>query len=124
MTDAERFKQLLRNDLTHALKARQPHVVSAMRSAISAIDNAEAVQLDPDANPARNVDPLGGSFGSGEVPRRTLSSDEIRSILQAEADERTAQAGAYRSLGRQDEAYRLVQEAAAIQGHLDGDDAR
>lgn len=123
MADAERIKRLLRNDLTHALKARQPHVVSAMRSAISAIDNAEAVQLDSDSIPARNINPIGGSFGSGEVTRRTISTDEIRKILRAEADERIAQAGTYRSLGRLDDADRLVQEAAAIRHHLDGEDA-
>jgi hypothetical protein len=41
--DAQELRGVLRRDLTAALKTRQPDVVAALRIAIAAIDNAQAI---------------------------------------------------------------------------------
>lgn len=48
------LRDALRRDLASAMKAREPDAVSALRTVIAAIDNAEAVPA-PDESPTRST---------------------------------------------------------------------
>ena len=93
MTAAHHWRTTLRDALLAARKDRDATRVSALRSALSAIDNAET----PDG--ARVEAPSSATFagavvglGAAEVARRELSDAQIRSLLHGEVDERLAAA--------------------------------
>lgn len=96
----------LRTDLTEAMKSRSTGEVRAIRSLISAIGNAEAVE-GPDT-----YDPSIG--GHADVPRKELTSDEVRSVISGELAEREAAAEQYRRLGQDDAAAELEEEVSVI----------
>jgi hypothetical protein len=78
-----------------ARKDRAATRVAALRSALSAIDNAETpddahVAVQSSGTIANAVVGL----GAAEVARRELSDDEIRRLVRAEIDERMAAASA------------------------------
>lgn len=110
----------LRASLTRSIKRRNAVAVTALRSALAAIDNAEAV----DAPPARTAggSPIAGAvqgLGAGEAPRRHLSDADIAEIVRAEVAQRQAAAAEYDRLGRGETSTRLRAEAAALVEHLD-----
>ena len=118
-TPAE-FRALLRRDLTAAMKARQAEAVSALRTALAAIDNAEAVEMPPD-DAAMTSGPVAGAragVGSTEAARRELSIAEVRALLQEQVVERLAAADQYESLGKGDTADGLRREAEVLQAYL------
>jgi hypothetical protein len=101
MTAAQHWRTTLRDALLAARKDRDAARVSALRSALSAIDNAGAVPtatlrsatpISPDAPSSGTI--AGGVVGLGaaEVARRELSDEQIRSLLHGEIDERLAAA--------------------------------
>jgi uncharacterized protein YqeY len=109
--------------LTEAMKARDPVAVAALRSALAALDNAEAV--DPAQAPAAG--PVGGTvakslagLGAGEVPRRTLTEGEEAGVLAAELHDRQAAADDYERLGEPERAARLRAEAEVLAAQLPG----
>ena len=100
----------LKADLKIALKSRQKHVVTILRSALSEIDNAEAVALD------ESMVPVVGR--ANDVPRKSLTEKQIRDILQAEADEIRHSLTEYQRLGKHEEAQRLHQEWEILNQYL------
>jgi uncharacterized protein YqeY len=83
------WRQTLRAQLLAARKERDPTRVSALRSALSAIDNAETPDAGDHGMPTGGV--VAGSvagLGAAEVPRRVLTDTEIRTLLRAEVAER------------------------------------
>ncbi len=91
------------------MKARDAAAVSALRSALAAIDNAESV--DAPSVGKKYSGPIAGAvsgLGAAEAPRRELSEDEIEDIVRAEVAERRAAAKEYGSLGRDDDGHRLT----------------
>lgn len=96
-----------------AIKARDPIAVSALRSALSAIDDAGAVARSGSTKATLGV-------GVGDIARRGLSEQDVLEILRGEVQERSAAAAEYERLGRGEEARRLLAEAEAIASHLDG----
>lgn len=106
-------RQRLKVSLRDAIKARDPVAIAALRSAISALDNAEAVE-----GPARVRPHLG--LGAADVARRELSQQDVVQIVRAEIDERLAAAAEYHRLGRMDDARRLGAEAGVLESHLRG----
>jgi uncharacterized protein YqeY len=121
----------LRLALTEALRARDMVAVSALRSALGAIGNAEAVEPGA-AAPAglgRPADPgspqVAGAvagLGAAEVARRSLSAAQIEQIVRAEAAEREDAARGYERAGRADPADRLRREAQLLLAVLVDDD--
>jgi uncharacterized protein YqeY len=113
------LRQTLRAALRTAMKARDETATSALRSALSAIDNAEAVEAP--TPPTAGSGPIAGAVdgvGAGEAPRRALSAVEVVAIVQSDIDERVAAAGEYDDLGRMEEAARLRAEAAVLTAFL------
>jgi uncharacterized protein YqeY len=112
------LRQRLRDALPGALRERDRAAVSALRSALAAIENAEAVVPDPAAVRGLAVErtPLGP--GTTEVARRELTEPEVERLVRAEVAEREAVAGEYERAGRHEYAARLRAEAAALAEHL------
>ncbi|HYX61455.1 MAG TPA: hypothetical protein VE888_20885 [Streptosporangiaceae bacterium] len=110
----------LRRALGVALKAREAGAVSALRSAMSAIGNAEAV--DPSARPAgtgsAHFAGTVAGVGAGEARRRLLTEADADAIVRQEAAEREAAAGEYERGGRAAEAARLREGARALMAVL------
>jgi uncharacterized protein YqeY len=92
-----RLRAILRADLAQARKANHSEKVTLIRTLIAALDNAEAV----------NVQTSAVADSPGEVPRRTLSNEEIMEIVLREGAELRAAAEDYERHGRPDEANRL-----------------
>jgi uncharacterized protein len=98
--------------LRAAMKERDTVAMSALRSALGAIANAEV---------SENV-PIAGSvagLGGAEIDRREVTEDEATAIAAAEAADRRAAARHYQAAGHADRADRLRREAQAIESALD-----
>jgi uncharacterized protein len=118
--DARALRDALRQGLTAALKARDPDARAALRTAIAAVDNAEAVPA-PDPNPATTSAHIAGASsgpGSTEATRRQLNGSELRDILRDQIDERTREADRYDTLGQADAAERLRRQARTLAAYL------
>jgi uncharacterized protein len=110
-------RQRLDLALRQALKARDKAAVSALRSALAAISNAEAVT--PGSAQARgalspHVAGTAAGVGATEAARHSLSDHEIAEIVGREIAERESAARDYERCGRDEQAARLRQEAEAI----------
>jgi uncharacterized protein YqeY len=105
----------LRAALRAALRSRDMVAAAAIRSALGAIGNAEAVP--PGGSPVRPVGSqhiAGAGLGAAEVPRRALTEDDVAAIVAAEVTERQSAADQYQRLGREDQAALLRREVAIL----------
>ncbi|MDB5498816.1 MAG: hypothetical protein JWP28_2847 [Phenylobacterium sp.] len=103
---AQSLRARVAGDLQLALKARDAHEISALRSLFSALDNAGAV-----ATTGRNTPVYGRS---GDVPRRALSAGEVEGLVAAEVAEREASIADYERGGHHEAADRLRAEARVL----------
>ncbi|MBB5808776.1 uncharacterized protein YqeY [Saccharothrix ecbatanensis] len=111
----------LRGDLKAALKGRDVVAVTALRSALAAIDNAEAVPTDHPSAAAQGSEHFAGAasgLGAAEAERRHLTEADLRSIVENEIGERSVAAAEYDRLGRTDLADRLRAEAEVLSRYL------
>ncbi len=115
------MRDSLRADLKTAIKSKDRVAIAALRSALGAIDNAEAVPID---HPAGDVPMTSGNehvagvalgLGAAEVERRHLTEADLRDIVAHEIRERMTSAEEYERLGRADAAERLRAEAAVLE---------
>ena len=122
MSAADIWRQRLRADLVAAMKARDPVAVAALRSAISAIDNAEAVAVPDGGAPALAGAIAGAAAGVGstEVARRDLAPDEVRGVVQMLIDDWEGAAAWSRGHGLPERAERLGREAAVLRAFVAG----
>jgi uncharacterized protein YqeY len=112
---ADEWRTRLRTALLTARKDRDIVRVSALRSALSAIDNAETPDgVELDAPSSGKI--AGGVVGLGaaEVTRRPLSDTQIRELVHAEIDERLTAAEEFSTGGHAERATLLRTEAAAL----------
>lgn len=115
MTPAEQWRDRLRQSLLSARKSRDTSSVSAIRSALSAIDNAETPQADQtDTRIGGAIAGAVSGVGSTEVARRVLSDAGIRALVQAEVDERRTAADEYIANGHHERAADLQSQAAVL----------
>ena len=101
------------------MKARDAATVAALRSALAALDNAEAVAPPP--APALQDGVIAGAvagLGAGEAARAELSEARMAEIVGAEVADRRAAAADYAQAGRAERAARLTAEADALAGFL------
>jgi uncharacterized protein len=118
---AQALRATLRADLVTAMKLRRPEAVAALRTAIAAIDNAEAVEA-PDGIAEVASEHVAGArtgVGSTEVQRRVLSLGEVRTLLRAQVEERRTEADRLDTCERPDPARRLRLEAEVLGRYLD-----
>ena len=119
-TSARLLRRRLEAALRTAMRNRNAGAASALRSALSAIDNAESVDGQPEPTTKSGlVAKAHLGVGVAEVARRKLSAHELAGILRAEVDERADAAAEYERLGRPDQAGRLREEAAALLPYLE-----
>lgn len=118
----------LRAALREALKTRDVVAAFAIRSALGAIGNAEAVPAEAaaDAGPGATVRTESAyvakaatGAGATEATRRQLSPADIQAIVGAEISERETTAGQYEQAGQADRADRLRREARILRDVLE-----
>jgi len=112
-----RYHGRLGQALREALKARAAIAVSAVRAALSAIANAEAVDAAADARTSSQyVAGAASGIGGGDVPRRALTDADVERIVRTEISERLRAGDDYDRAGRPDQAERLRCEAGILTG--------
>jgi uncharacterized protein YqeY len=109
---AAHWRETLRAQLLAARKDRDATRVSALRSALSAIDNAETPDVEVPA--AGAIADSAAGLGASEVPRRVLTDAEIRTLLRTEVDERLGAAGQMDTGGHSERAAAARAEAAVL----------
>ena len=120
MPSAPDVQQRLREALRAAMKARDSVTVSALRTVLAAIANAEAVAVAaPDGQAtvsgSQHVASAASGLGAAEARRRDLTGADIAGIIAAEIAERYRAAGQYDSAGNAGRAARLRREAEVIE---------
>jgi uncharacterized protein YqeY len=105
------LRAALASALPPAMRRRDRVTVTAVRSALAAVANAEAVPLPrvEDAAPGPVV-----GLGASEVRRRELSEAEVAAVVRAVVTEREHGAGLYESLGDFERAGTLRAEARVL----------
>ena len=104
----------MRSALKDAMKARDEVAVSALRSAMAALDNATAVEAALPAVEHEHIAGSAGRLGAAEMARDELSEAEARDVVAREIEERRVAARAYDGLGRPETAARLRAEADVL----------
>jgi hypothetical protein len=120
MAAMEPLRDRMRAALLVARKERDAEAVAALRTALAAVDNAEAV-APPTPGPLTGGVIAGAAAGVGatEAPRVELTEGQVAAVVAAEVAERRAAAAEYRAAGHADRADRLTAEADALDLHLD-----
>ena len=116
-----RISTRLRGDLTAALKARDSVTVAALRSALTALDNAGAVEAP--ASLVEGTEHIAGAaagVGSTDIARRVLTENDVRAILRSQIEEHARAATEYARIGRDDIAERLQSEAEVLAAYVAG----
>lgn len=85
------IRDALRAALVAAMKQRDRAAVSVYRTALAAIENAEAVP-PADSLRAGAIEASPSGVGGAEVARVSLSEDQVRGVVVAEAAERRSAA--------------------------------
>lgn len=109
----------LQAGLRLSMRARDAGATRALRSALAAISNAEAVSATGTGGVSGG--PIAGAatgLGAGDVARRSLSDDDIEAILREEIAERVEAAAEYDRHGHADRAAALRAEIEVLQRHL------
>jgi uncharacterized protein len=78
------LRTTLRLELSRALKARDRTALAACRTALAAVDNAEAVPLRPGEPRAGALEQSVVGVGAADVARRELTEREVREVVVAE----------------------------------------
>jgi uncharacterized protein YqeY len=117
------LQERLRRGLTDALRERDLTTARVLRTALSAIANAEAQSQA--SEPPRNLQSSGSiagaatGVGASEVARRTLDEAEIRGILESERAECLVAATELEARGAHRQVDALRAQAALLSEYLD-----
>jgi len=120
MADEEALRVRLRHALTNAMKQRERTAVTALRTALAAIDNSEAVAR-PEPPPDVGSGAIAGAVhgvGRSEARRRDLTEAEILDVVVEQIEERDHAANQYERMGQLDHAKALRDEAAVLRSHI------
>ena len=122
-TGAAELRARLQRDLTAAMKERDLDAVAALRTALAAIGNAEAVAA-PAAGPAATSEHIAGArsgLRATEAARRELGASDLYAILRGQIAEHTRDADRYGALSQAEAAERLRQQARVLAAYLPPD---
>lgn len=100
------------------MKARDTVAVPALRSALAAIDNAEAVTPATPVGKGLAIEQAPVGVGATEVSRRTLTEEDVERIVGAEVAEREAAAGQYDRTDQPQRAELLRSQARLLSAYL------
>jgi uncharacterized protein YqeY len=126
---AGNLRERLSRALPVAMKARDRVAVAALRSALAAIANAEAVDASrappqpgpPEPGGSGTGPPFAGTvagLGATEVDRQTLTGAQVEEIVRAEIADRDTAAAGYERAGQLEQAERLRGEADVLCSYL------
>ena len=115
----------VREQLRAAVRERDRIAVAALRDAIAALDNAEAVEPGEEQSAASSEYVAGGVVGLGaaEAERRVLDPEAQRAIVHAEIEARLAAATTYEQHGHSSRATHLRVSAEVLLAVLDAPNA-
>ncbi|MCD0484746.1 hypothetical protein LO771_20705 [Streptacidiphilus sp. ASG 303] len=102
------------------MRARDKAAVSALRGALAALDNAEAVPVDEAGLRGTAIEQSPVGVGVAETARRELGERDVVDVVRAEAAERLEAAAGLTAPAHADRAARLRAEAAVLLHLLDG----
>jgi uncharacterized protein len=107
--ESDDLRTHLRRQLSAAVREHDRPAVSALRSALAALDNAEAVRPGEDFQPEVSQHIAGGVAGVGaaEVERRVLDVESQRALVRAEIESSRAAATTYEQHGQSTRAAEL-----------------
>lgn len=106
------LRERMSQDLRTSMKNRDKVAVSLLRTLMAALDNAEAVAVDHASLPKV---PTTERY---EVPRKELTDDEVRQLLEEELAERRRAHSNYMALQVASEVERLQQEIDILVTYL------
>jgi uncharacterized protein len=110
----EPLRARLSADLRTSLKARDKAAIDTLRCLLAVLDNAGA--QDPAMYPSE-------VFGAlSEVPRKSLTEEELQALLRAEVSSRNAAAIEYERGGRHQDVARLRAELILLSRYVALDD--
>jgi uncharacterized protein len=100
--ESDDLRTHLRRQLSTAVREHDRPAVSALRSALAALDNAEAVQPSEGFEPEVSQHVAGGvaGLGAAEVERRVLDVESQRAIVREEIESRLTAATTYQQHGQ------------------------
>ncbi|MDT9688351.1 hypothetical protein Q5762_08275 [Streptomyces sp. P9(2023)] len=104
------------------MRARDKAAVSALRSTLAALDNAEAAPADEADLRGMALEASPSGAGATEVARVELSEHGVVEVVRAEADERLDAAAQLTAPAHADHAARLRAEAEVLLRFLDDPD--
>lgn len=109
------LRALLQSSLLPAMRVGDKDTVAVVRAALAAIANAEAVPVDHTL-PLTDGPVAGAAVGVGatEAPRRELTEDEVRAVVERERLERVHAAEESEAGGLGEYAARLRTQAAVL----------
>lgn len=110
------IRDTLRSAVSRAMKERDREALGACRTALAAIDNAEAVPVDESGPGAIELTPVGP--GRTDVPRHPLTENEMVGIVLHEVHERRTAAASLADT-QAATAQRLSREADLLQSLVD-----
>ena len=119
--ESEDLRTQLRRQLSTAVREHDRPAVSALRSAMAALDNAEAVQPGEGFQPEVSQHVAGGvaGLGAAEVERQVLDAESQRAIVKAEIESRLTAATTYEQHGQSARAAELRLGADVLAAVLD-----
>lgn len=115
MSTASPLRDRLRVALLDARRARDAVTTSAIRAAVSALENAEAVPVETMPS-AGAVEAAQLGVGAADAPRRVLSEQEEQTLLDAEVADLRAAAGVYAEVGDHARATEATRAAEVLAG--------
>lgn len=119
---SESIRETLRAAVLRAMKMRERQELAVYRSALAAIDNAEAVSLTS-ADRAGAIERSALGPGSAEMARRTLTERDMVDVVRREIEERHAAAESLADLNPA-AADQLRADAGLLLALLSGDSPR
>ncbi len=99
--------------LTASMKARDRVAVAALRSALARVANAEAMPVETVPR-AGAIEQARVGAGAADAPRRELTEDDVRGIVEAEVAEHDHAAQHFTDIGRPDDAARVAAQADVL----------
>ena len=114
---ADDLRPRLRSSLREALRSRDVPAASALRSALAAIDNPEAIPVSRTRTTATTSEHFAGAaagLGAAEAERRALTDAQVCEIVDAEIGERLSAAAHYESRGHAEQGTKLRREAQVL----------
>ncbi len=119
--ESDDLRTRLRRQLSTAVREQDRPAVSALRSALAALDNAEAVQPGEGFQPEVSQHVAGGvaGLGAAEVERQVLDAESQRAIVKAEIESTLTAATTYEQHGQSARAAELRLGAEVLAAVLD-----